>query len=74
MASMSILQLKEIAFVGGNIIISATGYSALQIKELVFTAKSKGASVTIRDAGRLSALQCKQIAFINPTKVTFDFS
>lgn len=71
---MSILQLKEIAFMGGNLIISAKDYTPLQIKELVFTGKSKGISITIRDAEVLSKLQCKQIAFINPTKVTFDFT
>ena len=74
MPTMSILQLKEIAFMGGNLVISADDYSVLQIKELVFAGKQKGITVTIRNACRLTRIQCKEIAFINPAKVTFDFT
>ena len=74
MPSVSILQLKEIAFMGGNIIISANDYYAHQIKELVSIGKQKGISITIRNAQKLSSISRKEIAFINPTKVTFDFT
>ena len=68
------LNLKEIAFVGGNIIISAEDYTTSQIKEIVFSGKSKGCFLTIRNANKLTTLQCKEIAFINPNHVTFDFT
>ena len=74
MATISILQLKEIAFMGGNLIINAEDYSVLQIKELIFAGKHKGATVTIKNACKLTRTHCKERAFINPTKVTFDFT
>lgn len=67
-------QLKEIAFVGGNIILSADDYTTSQIKEIVFVGKSRGCTVTIKNANKFTTLQCKEIAFTNPTHVTFDFS
>lgn len=69
----SITQLKDLIFMGGNIVISANDYSTLQIKELVFTGKSKGVTIYIRNADALSSIQRKEIAFLYPTKVTFDF-
>lgn len=74
MSRPSIIQLKEIAQMGGNIIVNANDYSVLQIKELIFVGKRKGISVTIRNAGSLSCAECKQLAFLNPAYVTFDFS
>lgn len=74
MAVISILQLKEIAFLGGNLIISAKDYSSVQIKELILAGRSKGIAVTIRNAGILTRMQCKEIAFLGASKVTFDFT
>lgn len=68
------LQLKEIAFVGGNVIINAEDYTIQQIKEIIFVGKNKGSSVIIRHADKLTSIQCKTLAFINPAHVTFDFS
>lgn len=70
----TIINLKEIAFMGGNVIINARDYSVLQMKEIIFAGKTRGSSVTIRNADRLSTIQCKELAFINPNHVTFDFS
>lgn len=67
-------QLKEIAFVGGNIIMSADEYTASQIKEIAFVGKSKGCNVLIKNSNKFTTSQCKEIAFINPGHVTFDFS
>lgn len=66
--------LKEIAFVGGNIVIDAADYTSSQIKEIVFVGKSKGGCVFIKNASKLMTQQCKEIAFINPGHVTFDFT
>ncbi|MDE7347566.1 MAG: hypothetical protein K2N48_12620 [Muribaculaceae bacterium] len=70
----TIMQLKELALVGGNIILSTNDYPLNQIRELIVVGKSRGVSVTIRNADKLTSLQRKSIAFLNPTKVTFDFS
>lgn len=67
-------QLKEIAFTGGSIVLSAEDYTTSQIKEVVFAGKSKGCTVTIRNANKFTTTQCKEIAFVNPGHVTFDFS
>jgi len=71
---MTALELKNLLFVGGNIIISAKDYTVTNLKEFVFIAKNKGVCVTIKQAYKLTAMDCKSIAFINPGKVTFDFS
>lgn len=67
-------QLREIAFIGGNIILSADDYTTSQIKEIVFDGRSKGCNVTIKNANKFTTMQCKEIAFVNPGHVTFDFS
>ena len=66
--------LKEIAFVGGNIILSAEDYTSSQIKEIVFSGRTKGCSVIIKNANKFTTSQSKEIAFVNPGHVTFDFS
>lgn len=66
--------LKEIVFVGGNLIISAEDYTTSQIKEIVFSGKTKGSNVLIKNADKFTTTQCKEIAFVNPGHVTFDFS
>ena len=70
----SAMQLKEIAFMGGNVVINADDYTVLQIKEIIFVGKTKGSSVVIKKASVLTALQCKELAFVNPNHVTFDFT
>lgn len=66
--------LKEIAFVGGNIILSADDYTTSQIKEIVFSGKTSGGTILIKNANKFTTTQCKEIAFVNPGHVTFDFS
>lgn len=66
--------LKEIAFIGGNIILSAEDYTSSQIKEIVFSGRTKGCNVIIKNANNFTTSQCKEIAFVNPGHVTFDFS
>lgn len=68
------MHLKEIAFMGGNIVINADDYTVLQIKEIIFAGKAKGSSVVIKKACNLTAMQCKELAYVNPNHVTFDFT
>lgn len=71
---MTALELKNLLFIGSNIIISANDYTVMNLKDFAFIAKQKGGNVIIRNAKRLTALECKSIAFINPGKITFDFT
>lgn len=69
------MQLKEIAFMGGNVVINTDDYTVLQIKEIIFAGKTKGSSFAIKKASILTAMQCKELAFVNPDHVTtFDFT
>lgn len=70
----SITELKSILFIGGNIIVKSDDYTVSELKNLAFTAKSKKASILIKNASILTVYECKSIAFINPNYVTFDFS
>lgn len=72
--NFSAMQLKEIAFMGGNVVINADDYTTQQIKEIIFAGKTKGSSVVIKKASELTVLQCKELAFVNPNHVTFDFT
>ena len=67
------LDLKMIAQAGGNIVVSATPYSALDLK-MVAAALISGATLTIKNADKFSALDCKMIAAAAPKHVVFDFS
>ena len=69
----SSLDLKMIAQAGGNIIVAATPYSALDLK-MVATALTPGATLTVKNADKFSALDCKLIASAAPGRVVFDFS
>ena len=70
----SAMQLKEIAFMGGNVVINADDDTSHQIKEIIFAGKTKGSSVVTKKASVLTALQCKELAFVTPNHVTFDFT
>ena len=67
------LDLKMIAQAGGNIVVAATPYSALD-RKLVAAALTPGATLTVKGADKFSALDCKLIASAAPGRVVFDFS
>ena len=69
----SSLDLKMIAQAGGNLIVVADGYSALELK-MVAAALLPGATLTVKNANKFSALDCKMIASAAPARVVFDFS
>lgn len=67
------MDLKMIAQAGGNIVVTATPYSALDLK-MVAAALTLGATLTVKSADKFSALDCKLIASAAPGRVVFDFS
>lgn len=72
---MTTLDIKGICMSGGNVIISASNFTTLDIKSIVLTAKAHGVKVHIKEASKLSPLACKGIAISGGLgTVTFDFS
>ena len=71
---MTVLDLKGIASSGGSLIVSANDISVLDLKSLASTCRIKNVHLEIKDAGNLSALDCKGIASCLPGYVIFDFT
>ena len=68
------LQLCGIARAGGSIVVDAEKYTALGLKGVAATLRN-GATITIKNARRFTALQCEDIASVAPLgQVVFDFS
>lgn len=67
------LDLKGIAKAGGNLVVDAINYTALDMKG-VASVLDKGATLTIKNADKFTALDCKGIAAAAPGQVIFDFS
>ena len=67
------LDLKGIAKAGGNLVVDANNYTALDMKG-VASVLDKGATLTIKNADKFTALDCKGIAAAAPGQVIFDFS
>ena len=65
--------LKCIAQVGGNLVVDALSYTALDLKG-VASVLNNGATLTIKNADKFTALDCKGIAAAAPGQVIFDFS
>ena len=70
---MSSLDLQMIAKSGGNLVVEAKSYSALDLKLVAAAGKENGATLTIMGAGKFSSLDCQLIAKANPGHVTFNF-
>ena len=73
---MTTSELQALVFAGGSIIIDAEKVTVTAIQSIVFSAKSHGAKVTIKHASKLTATQCRSIAFSSGGQgnVTFDFT
>ena len=71
---MTAYDLKNIASAGGNIVISAEDFSAYDLKNIAENGVATKAKLTIKNTGRLSGYDCKNIASTNPGNITFDFS
>lgn len=70
---MSSLDLQMIARAGGNIIVDAKPYTALDLKMVASAGKDTNATLTILGAGKFTSLDCQMIAKANPGYVTFNF-
>ena len=71
---MTVLNLQSIASYGGSVIVSAANYSVLNLQSIAMTGKAKGVDLIIKDANKLTVLNCHTIASANPGYVTFDFT
>ena len=71
---MTVLNLQSIASSGGSVIVSAASYSALNLQSIAMTCKAKGVDLVIKEANKLTVLNCQTIASANPGHVTFDFT
>ena len=67
------LDLKGIAQVGSNLVVYALSYTALELKG-VASVLNKGTTLTIKNADKFTALDCKGVAAAAPGQVIFDFS
>lgn len=70
---MSSLDLQMIARAGGNIIVDAKPFTALDLRMVAAAGKQSGSSLSILGAGKFSSLDCQMIAKANPGRVTFNF-
>lgn len=71
---MTALDLRGIAAAGGSIILNAQNYTALDLRGIASAGKESGATLMIKGANKLTALDCRSIANCNPGNVTFDFA
>lgn len=69
----SSLELRSIASSGGNLIVDANNMSSLELRSLASTCKQSHTTLTINNASKLSALECRSIASLYPSNVTFNF-
>lgn len=70
---MSSLDLQMIARSGGNIIVEAKPYTALDLRMVASACKESNATLTILGASKFTSLDCQMIAKANPGHVTFNF-
>ncbi len=70
---MSSLDLQMIARSGGNIIVEAKPYTALDLRMVASACKESKATLTILGASKFTSLDCQMIAKANPGHVTFNF-
>ncbi|ATR92334.1 hypothetical protein [Porphyromonas gingivalis] len=71
---MTALDLQGIASAGGNLIVNGSKYSASHLKSIAAAGLKTKSTLVIKNASKLSGLDCKSIASANPGCVTFDFS
>lgn len=72
---MTALELRLICSAGGNIVIDATQFSFLDIRMLASAANTGSGHVIIKNAQKLSAMDCRLIATNGGKRtVTFDFT
>lgn len=68
---MKALALQGIASYGGNLEISASKYTVLELQGIAGFGKQKGSKLVLRDASCLNQISMQGIASHNPGNVTF---
>lgn len=68
------LSLQAIASAGGSVIVSAADFTVISLKAIASAGKTNGVELIVKDANKLTSLNCKSIASANPGHVTFDFT
>lgn len=71
---MTSLDLRNIASVGGNLVVNADKFTSLDLRNIASSGIGTKTKLTIKKAGKLTGLDCRNIASANPGNVTFDFS
>lgn len=71
---MTSLDLRNIASAGGNLVVNADRFTTLDLKNIASSGVGTKCKLTIKKAGKLIRLDCRNIAYANPGNVTFDFS
>lgn len=72
---MTTLEIRSILSTGGNVIVDASKFTALELRTMASTAQSKGVKITIHNADSKTALECRGIAAAGGIgTVNFDFS
>ena len=67
----SSLELKSIADSGGGVSVDGAYYSSLELKSVAASGQASGAALIIRNAGKFTSLEMKNIASSSPGNVTF---
>lgn len=70
---LSVLDLRSIAGGGCGMVISARGYSVLELRSVADAVKVGGGQLTLSDLGQLSALDLRSIAMAGGGCVVFNF-
>lgn len=70
---MSVSELQSISRDGGNIEVSGARYDATALRMIARECKDAGTTLTIRDAGNVSATSLRGFARDYPRGITFSF-
>jgi hypothetical protein len=71
---MTVEQLKQIAAVGGGLVIDATTLTFKQIAEISVVAKTGNARIKLKNPSSLTAGQLAAIAALAPGLIVFDLT
>lgn len=67
-------QFKQIVGAGGGLVMDASTLSFTQIKDIVQSANSSKARITLKNISGMTAGQLTEIAALAPNQIVFDLS
>jgi hypothetical protein len=67
-------QLKQLIAAGGGVIIDASLFTFVQLRELALAAAGGSGSLSIRNCSGLAAGQLAELAALAPGRITFDLT